>query len=44
MGGQVTEHQVTDEIEALTARRAELEREIESLESTRVALYMYQKC
>ena len=31
---------MTDEIEALKARRAELEREIESLESTRVALYM----
>jgi hypothetical protein len=31
---------VTDEIEALKARRAELEPEIESLESTRVALYM----
>jgi cell division protein FtsB len=31
---------MTDEIEALKERRAELEREIESLESTRVALYM----
>jgi hypothetical protein len=31
---------MTNEIEALKARRAELEREIESLESTRVALYM----
>ena len=31
---------MTDEIEALKARRAELEREIESLESTRVAFYM----
>ena len=31
---------MTDEIEALKARRAELECEIESLESTRVALYM----
>jgi cell division protein FtsB len=40
MGGQMAEDQVTDEIEALKARRAELEREIESLESTRVALYM----
>ena len=29
-----------DEIGALKARRAELEREIESLESMRVALYM----
>ena len=31
---------MTDEIGALKARRAELEREIESLESMRVALYM----
>jgi hypothetical protein len=31
---------MTDEIEALKARRAELEREIESLESMQVALYM----
>ena len=31
---------MTDEIEALKARRAELEREIESLESMRVALYI----
>ena len=31
---------MTDEIEALKAKRAELERQIESLESTRVALYM----
>jgi glutaredoxin-related protein len=31
---------MTDNIEALKARRTELEREIESLESTRVALYM----
>jgi len=31
---------MTDELEALKARRAELEREIESLESARVALYM----
>jgi cell division protein FtsB len=31
---------MTDEIEVLKARRAELEREIELLESTRVALYM----
>ena len=31
---------MTDEIEALKAKRAELEREIESLESMQVALYM----
>jgi hypothetical protein len=31
---------MTDEIEVLKARRAELEREIELLESTRVAVYM----
>jgi len=31
---------MTDEIEALKAKRAELEREIESLESMRVALYI----
>ena len=31
---------MTDEIGALKARRAELEREIELLESMRVALYM----
>jgi hypothetical protein len=31
---------MTDEIEALEARRAELEREIESLQSTRVVPYM----
>jgi hypothetical protein len=30
----------TNEIEARKARRAELAREIESLESTRIALYM----
>jgi hypothetical protein len=31
---------MTDEIETLKARRAELEREIDSLESMKVALYM----
>ncbi len=31
---------MTDEIETLKARRAELEREIETLESMKVALYM----
>jgi hypothetical protein len=31
---------MADEIEALKARRAELERQIAALESTRVALYM----
>jgi len=31
---------MTDEIEVLKARRAELEREIKLLESTRVAVYM----
>jgi hypothetical protein len=31
---------MTNEIEDLKARRAELEREIESLESTRIAFYM----
>ena len=31
---------MTDEIEALKAKRAALEREIESLESTRAMLYM----